>query len=89
MTRYVFRLKNTSEAPVDFECGSITEARNEAIRYLGRYLAEHPGFADEGHWTLDIENSVGQSLTHIIVATVIPRSSPIRTITPSNDMSAG
>lgn len=78
MTRYVFRLKNTLEAPVDFECESIDEARNEAIRYLGRYLTDHPGFANAGHWQLDIENTVGQSLTHVIIATITPRSSPIR-----------
>lgn len=78
MTRYVFRLKSTSEAPVDCQCEDITEAQVEAVRYLGRYLSEHPSFANEGHWQLDIENRMGQSLAQVIVATVIPRSSPIR-----------
>lgn len=78
MTRFVFRLKNTSEAPLDYECEDITEAQAEAVRYLGRYLTENPGFASEGHWALDVQNGVGQSLVQIIVATVIPRSSPIR-----------
>jgi hypothetical protein len=78
MTRFVFRLKNTSEAPLDYECEDITEAQAEAVRYLGRYLSKNPGFANEGHWQMDIENGVGQPLMQIIVATVIPRSSPIR-----------
>jgi hypothetical protein len=78
MTRYVFRLKNTSEAPLDYECEDIAKAQAEAVRYLGRYLSENPSFANEGHWQLDIENGLGQSLAQIIVATVIPRSSPIR-----------
>ncbi|MBB4618502.1 DUF6894 family protein [Sphingomonas abaci] len=79
MTRFILKLRNSTQAARSIDCVDLSEARNEAVRYLGRYLSEHPGFADEGHWQLDIENSVGQSLAHIIVATVVPRSSPIRT----------
>lgn len=89
MTRYVFRLKNTLEVPVSHECESLDEARNAAVRHLGRYLSEHPDFANEGHWQLDIENGMGQALTNIIVATVVPRSSPIRTGSASDEMTAG
>lgn len=34
---------------------------------------EHPGFADEGHWRVEVENDVGQTVSTIIVATVTPR----------------
>ena len=89
MTRFILKLRNSPQAARSIDCVGLDEARNEAVRYLGRYLCEHPGFANEGHWQLDIENTVGQSLAHIIVATVIPRSSPIRTDLAANEAGLG
>nr|WP_207105723.1 hypothetical protein [Sphingomonas sp. CFBP 8760] len=60
---------------VPVEAEGLDEARNAAVRYLGEYLSSHPGFADEGHWQLNVENDVGQSLLHVIIATVVPRGS--------------
>lgn len=73
MERYFFRLDGEGHKPVQFECASLDEARNEAVRYLGSYLADHPGFADEGHWRVNVENEFGQSYLHVIVATVTSR----------------
>lgn len=89
MTRFILKLRNSPQAATNIDCVDLEEARNAAVRYLGRYLSEHPGFADEGHWQLDIENTVGQSLAHIIVATIIPRSSPIRTDLAANGAGLG
>lgn len=89
MARFILKLRNSPQVAKSIECVDLGEARNEAVRYLGRYLSEHPGFADEGHWQLDIENGVGQSLVHIIVASVIPRSSPVRTDLAVNEAGLG
>lgn len=76
MTTYYLRLAGPARDRTPIEAEDVAQARNEAVRYLGRYLSEHPDFADEGHWQLNIENETGQSLVHVIVATVIPRSAP-------------
>jgi len=89
MARFILKLRNSPQATKSIECVDLGEARNAAVRHLGRYLSDHPGFVDEGHWQLDIENSVGQSLAHIIVATVIPRSSPFRTDLTANEPGLG
>jgi len=73
MERYVFRLAGEGHQEVSVECESIDQARNEAVRYLGAYLADHPGFANEGHWRVNVENEFGQSYLHVIVATVTSR----------------
>ncbi len=73
MTTYYLRLSGPGPDRVPVEAEGLDEARNAAVRYLGEYLSSHPGFADEGHWQLNVENDVGQSLMHIIVATVMPR----------------
>ncbi|MDP1026897.1 hypothetical protein Q5H91_06710 [Sphingomonas sp. KR1UV-12] len=74
MTTFYLRLAGPARERTPIEAEDVAQARNEAVRYLGRYLSEHPDFADEGHWQLNIENETGQSLVHVIVATVIPRS---------------
>jgi hypothetical protein len=73
MNTYHLRLIGPGRDRVAIEAEDLDEARNTAVRYLGQYLSGHPGFADEGHWQLNVENEVGQSLLHIIVATVVPR----------------
>ncbi len=73
MNTYHLRLTGPSQDRMAIEAEGLDEARNAAVRYLGQYLSAHPGFASEGHWQLNVENDVGQSLLHIIVATVVPR----------------
>lgn len=70
---YSIRFAGREQDAVRVECPDINTARNLAIKQLGGYLIEHPGFADEGHWRVEIENEVGQTVSTIIVATVTPR----------------
>lgn len=77
MTTYYMRLAGPGRDRIAIEAEGLGEARNAAVRYLGEYLSSHPGFADEGHWQLNVENDVGQSLLHIIVATVVPRGAGV------------
>jgi hypothetical protein len=76
MPKYMFRLEGRDRALKMVECDTVEDARNEAVRYLGAYLADHPGFADEGHWRVNVENMFGQSYLHVIVATVPSRNAP-------------
>jgi hypothetical protein len=73
MPTYYLKLAGPERDRVAVAAQNVSEARNAAVQYLGRYLSEHPGFADEGHWQLNVENASGQSLLHVIVATVVPR----------------
>ena len=75
MTTYYLKLVGPTRDRTPIEAEGLDEARNEAVKYLGRYLSEHPGFADEGHWQLNVENASGQTLVSVIVATVVPRGS--------------
>ncbi|GAA3712091.1 hypothetical protein GCM10022268_21260 [Sphingomonas cynarae] len=75
MMQYYFRLMGPGRERIPVEAEGLDDARNAAVRYLGEYLSSHPGFADEGHWQLNVENDVGQSLLHVIIATVVPRGS--------------
>jgi hypothetical protein len=74
MTRYTLILSGREADAKEVSCGSVDDARNEAVRFLGAYLAEHPGFATEGHWRVDVHDEYGRSLLHVIVATVTPHS---------------
>jgi len=74
MSLYYFTFSGRERERFEIECESVDEARNEAVRYLGKYLAEHPGFADEGHWRVNVENCDGEELLHVIVATVTTRT---------------
>ena len=80
MPRYVFRFEGREHESKAADFDTVDQARNEAVRYLGSYLAEHPGFANEGHWRVNVENAFGQNLLHVIVATVTakPRSGALQ-----------
>ena len=65
------------------ECQDLDAARNEAVRQLGTYLSEHPGFAGEGHWRVSVQNETGRRLLHVIVATVADRHSDMRPEEPA------
>lgn len=55
------------------ECVDVAAARNQAVQRLGAYLAQHPGFADAGHWRVIVEDDVGRTVATVIIATVSPR----------------
>ncbi|KTT70612.1 DUF6894 family protein [Sphingomonas endophytica] len=58
---------------IGVECSDVAMARNIAVQRLGGYLADHPGFANEGHWRVTIDDEVGRTVATVIVATVTPR----------------
>jgi hypothetical protein len=71
--KYVFSFEGREHASKAVECVSLDEARNEAVRYLGAYLSQHPGFSNEGHWRVNVEDDRHHHLLHVIVATVPSR----------------
>lgn len=73
MPNYIFSFEGRERESKRVEYETLDEARNEAVRYLGTYLADHPGFANEGHWRVNVENDAHQHLLHVIVATVSSR----------------
>jgi len=73
MPSYIFSFAGREKAYKTFECNSLSDARNEAVRYLGAYLVDHPGFADDGHWRVNVEDEAHNDLFHVIVATVTSR----------------
>ena len=76
MPTYHLKLSGPARDRTPIEAENLAQARNDAIRFLGRYLAENPSFANEGHWQLSLEDGVGRTLIHVIVATVVPRNAP-------------
>jgi hypothetical protein len=73
MPRYYFNFAGYERDATGTDCDDLDAARNAAVRKLGTFLADHPAFADEGHWRVDVENDMGQLQLHLIVATVTPR----------------
>lgn len=73
MDRYILRLEGREREGKTIDCETLDQARNEAVRFLGAYLSDHPGFADEGHWRVNVEDETGRDLLHVIVATVTSR----------------
>ena len=70
MPIYSIEMDGTREDPVSAEYESLEQARNAAIVLLGGYLQEHPVFAYERHWRVDVKDQAGRLLLHVIVATV-------------------
>lgn len=73
MPRYFLNFAGRERERTEIECDDVDTARNEAVRHLGSYLADHPGFADEGHWRVNVEDNAGRPVLHVIVATVTAR----------------
>ncbi len=67
----IFAGREAERATID--CADLPAARNQAVQRLGRYLADHPNYAEEGHWRVTIEDAVGRTAATVIVATVTPR----------------
>lgn len=78
MTEFYLSFENRSKDGKKIDCETLQEARNEAVRLLGAHLIEHPGFAEEGHWRVNVEDEARRPLLHVIVATVTARHSPLR-----------
>ena len=74
MPQFRLRFAGREDDDTRVECAHLDAARNEAVRRLGAYLAEHPGFANEGHWRVEVASDTFQPLLHVIVATVPARS---------------
>lgn len=69
----IFAGRESERTTVD--CADLPAARNQAVQQLGRYLADHPHYAEEGHWRVTVEDDVGRAAATVIVATVTPRQS--------------
>lgn len=67
----VFAGRESEREAID--CHDLAAARNQAVQRLGRYLVEHPDYAEEGHWRVTVEDDLGRSAATVIVATVTPR----------------
>lgn len=74
MQKYTLTLSGRESGKKVVEMENLDAARNEAVRFLGAYLAAHPGFADEGHWRVNVDDETGRSMLHVIVATVTSKS---------------
>jgi hypothetical protein len=73
MPKYIFSFEGREHESKTVEFDTLDEARNDAVRYLGAYLSQHPGFSNEGHWRVNVDNDRHQHLLHVIVATVPSR----------------
>jgi hypothetical protein len=76
MPEYVFSFAGREGETRVEAFGDIVAARTGAVRFLGAYLTEHPDYVDTGHWRIDVTNTMGQALFHVIVATVTDRNAP-------------
>ncbi|MGK6322010.1 DUF6894 family protein [Sphingomonas sp. DT-51] len=76
MALFYFQFSGRDRDVVGTECTDLAEARNDAVRRLGVYLSEHPGYADEGHWRVTVEDTQRRPLLNVIVATVGVRGAP-------------
>jgi len=74
---YFLRLDGPSRDRVPLEAEDLAQARALAVRYLGNVLAAEPGFVDEGHWRLLVEDGSGRPFFHIIIA-MVPAPPPPR-----------
>lgn len=73
MNDFYLNLAGESRGRTPVVAANLEDARNAAVRFLGQYLSDHPTFADEGHWRLNVEDEAGTVLTTVVVATVTPR----------------
>lgn len=76
MTQFYFQFAGRERDATGIDCADVAEARNEAVRQLGEYLSQHPGYAEDGHWRVTVEDSSRRPLLNVIVATVAVRGAP-------------
>ena len=75
MPQFTIIFAGRESEPVTVECADLIGARNDAVQRLGRYLVDHPAYAEEGHWRVTVEDDMGRPAAMVIVATVTPRHS--------------
>ncbi|RYF19445.1 MAG: hypothetical protein EOO77_10145 [Oxalobacteraceae bacterium] len=73
MNTYIFSFAGEKNIYKTIECESLSDARNQAVKYLASHLIDHPGFANDGHWRVNVEDEAHNELFHVIVATVTSR----------------
>ena len=76
MAQFYFQFAGRERDATGIDCADVAEARNEAVRQLGEYLSQHPGYAEDGHWRVTVEDSSRRPLLNVIVATVAVRGAP-------------
>lgn len=76
MPQFFFNFSGRDRDVMGENCATLDDARNSAIRLLGAYLADHPGYADEGHWRVQVEDDLRRPLLTVIVAAVPKRRAP-------------
>ena len=76
MALFYFQFAGRERDATGIECADVAAARNEAVRRLGGYLSAHPGYAEEGHWRVTVEDASRRPLLNVIVATVAVRGAP-------------
>lgn len=74
MSQFSIIFAGREQDRITVECADVSAARNEAVQRLGHYLSTHPGFAEEGHWRVMVEDDVGRTVVTVIIATVSPRA---------------
>jgi len=70
MPLFSINLDGSASPAVEEEFAGVDEARNAAIKILGAYLQEHPEYAINRHWRVDLTDHRGRLLLHVVVATV-------------------
>lgn len=73
MPRFFFSFSGRTPDRVGAECDTVNEAQSSAVRLLGSYLADHPDYAGEGHWRVEVEDELRRPVLHVIVAAVPAR----------------
>ncbi|NJC32745.1 hypothetical protein GGR88_000219 [Sphingomonas jejuensis] len=73
MPTYVLSFEGREQRLRQIDVATEEDARNEAVRTLGAFLADNPQFASEGHWRVNVETENRVPLLHVIVATVKAR----------------
>ena len=70
MAKYYIKFDGAPEDEQEADYASADEARNAAVMLLGAYLQEHPEYAFQRHWRVDVRDHARRLVTHVIVATV-------------------
>ena len=70
MAKFFIKFDGAPDDEQEAEYASVDEARNAAIMLLGGYLQEHPEFAYQQHWRVDLRDHAHRMVAHVIVATV-------------------
>lgn len=74
MTKYYIRMDGPNRERIPADSQTLVDVKAEAVRHLGQVLMENPGFAEDGHWRMFVEDASGIQKLHVIVAMVAARS---------------